>query len=229
MSDMILTFLLPLFVWHKSFSATDLLESCTATDPLVKVAAMGVPVIIAAIVVVAFLAIMFPNSNRIRALRSSRLVVTSVVVAMAALVSIVVSFVVTSVVVAMAALVSIVVSFVVVMAVVAPVVWLAMDPSVVVAATSVPVVVLSAMMVVGGVPTMALAMAAGCGVLAMVVSSIVAVAMCVPVSIATLFFVVLPIFGDAPDCSGTTVVVATEPFFFPFGFDFVIPCLWWLR
>ena len=82
---MILTSLLPSIVC---------LESCfsvvviSATDPLVAVAAMGVPVIVAAIVVVAFLAIMFPNSNRIRALRSSRLVVTSVVVAMAALVSI---------------------------------------------------------------------------------------------------------------------------------------------
>ena len=97
-----------------------------------------------------------------------------------------------------------------------------MDPSVVVAATSVPVVVLSAMMVVGGVPTMALAMAAGGSVLAMVVSSIVAMGMCAPVSIATLFFVVLPVFGDAPDCSGTTVVVATELFFFLF--NFVIPC-----
>jgi hypothetical protein len=225
---MILTFLLPLFVWHESCSATDPLESCLATD-----AAMGVPVIVAAllisgIVVLAFLAIMFLNSNCIRALRSLRLVVTSVVVAMAALVSIVVSFVVTSVVVAMAALVSIVVSFVVtsvvvamtalvsifvsfvitsvvvamaalvsivvsfvvVVAAVAPVVWLAMDPSVIIAAMSVPVVVLSAMMVVSCVPTMALAMAAGGGVLAMVLSSIVA--------------------------------MATEPFFFLF--NFVIPC-----
>ena len=189
MSDMILTFLLPLFVWHESFSATDPLESCTATDPLVKVAAMGVPVIVAAllmpgIVVVAFLATMFSNSNSNRVLRSSRLVVTSVVVAMAALVSM-------------------------------------LDPSVVVGATSVPVVVLSAMMVVGGVPTMALAMVAVGGVLAMV-SSIVAMAMCALVSIAALFFVVLPVFGDAPDCSGTTVVVAMELFFFLF--DFVIPC-----
>ena len=60
---MILTFLLPLFVWHVSCMATDLLESCLVTDPLVKVAAMGVPVIVTAllmsgIVVVAFLATM---------------------------------------------------------------------------------------------------------------------------------------------------------------------------
>ena len=90
---------------------------------------MGVPVILAAllitgIVVLAFLAIMACDSNSIPLLRSSLSVVTSVVVAMAApvsivvsfivaaLVSIVVSFFVTSVVVAMAVPVSIVVSFV---------------------------------------------------------------------------------------------------------------------
>ena len=64
---MILTFLLPLFVWHESCTATDPLESCLATDLLVKVAAMGVPVIVATllmpgIVVVALLATMFSNS-----------------------------------------------------------------------------------------------------------------------------------------------------------------------
>ena len=75
----------------------------------------------------AFLAIISCDSNIISVLRSSISVVTSVVVAMAALVSIVVSFVmealvsifvVMSVVVAMAALVSIVVSFVFIVAVV---------------------------------------------------------------------------------------------------------------
>ena len=122
---MILTFLLPLVVWPRSFSATDLLEPWSATDPLVEVvAAMGVLVIVAAllisgIVVLAFLAIMACDSNSIPLLRSSLLVVMSVVVAMAAPVSIVVSFFVTSVVVAMAAPVSIVVSFVFVIAVLA--------------------------------------------------------------------------------------------------------------
>ena len=67
---MILTFLLPLFVWHESYLATDPLESCLATDPLVKVVAMGVPVIVTAllmpgIVVAAFLATMFSNSNSV--------------------------------------------------------------------------------------------------------------------------------------------------------------------
>ena len=51
MSEMILTFLLPLVVWPRSFSATDLLESWSATDPLVKVAAMGVPVIVAVLLI----------------------------------------------------------------------------------------------------------------------------------------------------------------------------------
>ena len=130
MSEMILTFLLPLVVWPRSFSATNLLDPWSATDPLGKVAALGVPVIVAAllisgIVVLAFLAVTSCDSNSIRLLRSSILVVTSFVVAMAALVSIVVcfvmaasvsivvSFVVNFVVVAMAAPVSIVVSFVV--------------------------------------------------------------------------------------------------------------------
>ena len=125
MSEMILTFLLPLVVWPRLFSATDSLEPWSATDLFVEVvAAMGVPVILAAllisgIVVLAFLAIMACNSNSIPLLRSSLLVVMSVVVAMAAPVSIVVSFFVTSVVVAMAAPVSIVVSFVFVVAVLA--------------------------------------------------------------------------------------------------------------
>ena len=126
MSEMILTFLLPLVVWPRSFSATDSLEPWSATDPLVEVVvAMGVPIIVAAllisgIVVLAFLAIMACDSNSIPLLRSLLSVVTSVVVAMAApvsivvffvvsaLVSIVVSFFVTSIVVAMAAPVSIV-------------------------------------------------------------------------------------------------------------------------
>ena len=94
MSEMILTFLLPLVVWPRSFSATDLLEPWSATDPLVEVvAAMGVPAIVAAllisgIVVLAFLAIMACDSNSIPLLGSSLSVVTSVVVAMAAPVSI---------------------------------------------------------------------------------------------------------------------------------------------
>ena len=79
----------------------------------------------------AFLAIMSCDSNIISLMCSSISVVTSVVVAMAALVSIVVSFVVAalvsivvsfvimSIVVAMAALVSIVVSFIFIVAVVA--------------------------------------------------------------------------------------------------------------
>ena len=46
---MILTFLLPLVVWQRSFLVPDLLESWSATDPLGKVAAMGVPVIVAAL------------------------------------------------------------------------------------------------------------------------------------------------------------------------------------
>ncbi len=96
MSEMILTFLLPLVVWPRSFSATDSLEPWPATDPLGKVAAMGVPVIVAAllisgIVVLAFLAIMASISNKIRFLHSS---VMSVVVAMAALVANVMSSVV---------------------------------------------------------------------------------------------------------------------------------------
>ena len=182
---MILTFLLPLFVWHESCLATDPLESCLATDPLVKVAAMGVPVIVLAllmpgIVVVAFLATMFSNSNSVRVLHPSRLVVTSVVVAMAALVSMVLFFVVVLpffdtpycgivgmalatlvLVVAMAVpMAKIVVSVFVILLVVAPVVWSTMEPSIVAAATAVPVIVLSAMVVVGGVPTLALAMAA---------------------------------------------------------------------
>ena len=135
MSEMILTFLLPLVVWPRSFPATNLFESWSATDPLGKVAALGVPVIVAAllisgIVVLAFLAVTSCDSNSIRLLRSSISVVTSFVVAMTALVSIVVSFVVAapvsivvsflinSIIVAMAALpVSIVVSFVFVLAV----------------------------------------------------------------------------------------------------------------
>jgi len=89
MSEMILTFLLPLVVWQRSFPVPDSLESWSATDPLGEVAAMGVPVIVAAlsisvIVVLAFLAIMASISNSIRFLRSS---VMSVVVAMAALVA----------------------------------------------------------------------------------------------------------------------------------------------
>ncbi len=69
------------------------------------------------------------------------------------------------------------------MAVVAPVVWLTMEPSIVAAATAVPVVVLSAMVVVGGVPTMALAMAAVGAVptAKFVVSVVVTVALVVPV------------------------------------------------
>ena len=63
----------------------------------------------------------------------------------------------------------IVVSVVVTVALVVPVVWLAMEPSVVAAATEVPVVVLYAMVVVGCVPTMGVAMAA--------VGSVLAVAM----------------------------------------------------
>ena len=135
MSEMTLTFLLPLVVWPRSFPATNLLESWSATDPLGEVAAFGVPIIVTAllisgIVVLTFLAITVCDSNSIRLLRSSISVVTSFVVAMvvlvsivvsfvvAAPVSIVVSFVVNSVVVAMAAPpVSIVVSFVFVLAV----------------------------------------------------------------------------------------------------------------
>ena len=125
MSYMILTFLLPLVVWpRRSFSAPDLLESWSATDPVGEVAPMGVPVIVAAlllsgIVVFAFFGILYGD------LRSSMSLVTLVVVAMmaacvsivvtfvaAALVSIVVSFSVKFLFVAMAAPVSIVVSFV---------------------------------------------------------------------------------------------------------------------
>ena len=89
MSEMILTFLLPLVVWQRSFPVPDSLESWSATDPLGEVAAMGMLVIVAAlsisvIVVLAFLAIMASISNCIRFLRSS---VMSVVVAMAALVA----------------------------------------------------------------------------------------------------------------------------------------------
>ena len=63
MSEIILTFLFPLVVWPRSFSATDLLESWAATDPLGEVAAMGVLVVItvllfSGIVVRAFLALM---------------------------------------------------------------------------------------------------------------------------------------------------------------------------
>jgi len=132
---MTLTFLLPLIVWPRSFPATNSLESWLAKDPLGEVATLGVPVIVAAllisgIVVLSFLAFTVFNSNSIRLLRSSISVVTSFVVAMAVLVSIVVSFVVAapvsivlsfvvnSVVVSMAAPpVSIVVSFVFVLAV----------------------------------------------------------------------------------------------------------------
>ena len=84
-------------MWPRSFSVTDSLESSSATHAFGKVAPMGVPVIVVAllisgIVVVAFLlAIWLFNSNSIRLLRSS---VTSVVVAMAALVSNVMSSVV---------------------------------------------------------------------------------------------------------------------------------------
>jgi len=131
MSEMILTFLLPLDVWPRSFLATNLLESWSATDPLGEVAASGEPVIVAAlltsgIVVLAFLAVTSCDSNIIRLLSSLISVVTSFVIAKAALLSIVVSFVVAvpvsivvegfvvnSVIMAMAAPLSIVVSFVV--------------------------------------------------------------------------------------------------------------------
>ncbi len=67
--------------------------------------------------------------------------------------------------------------------VVAPVVWSTMEPSIVAAATAVLVIVLSAMVVVGGVPTMALAMAAvGAVPTAKIVVSVeVIVAVVVPV------------------------------------------------
>ena len=69
------------------------------------------------------------------------------------------------------------VSVVVIVAVVVPVVWSAMEPSVVSAAMIVPVVVLYAMVVVGCVPTMALAMAVVGGLLEKMVLSVIAVAM----------------------------------------------------
>ena len=72
---------------------------------------------------------------------------------------------------------------------------------------------------------MALEMAAVSGLLATMVSSIIAVAMAALVSMV-LFFVVLAVFEDAPDCSGTTVVFAMEPLDvmlpFVFRFDFII-------
>jgi hypothetical protein len=61
------------------------------------------------------------------------------------------------------------------------------------------------MVVVGGVPTMALVMSAVGSLLATMILSINAVAMAALVSMA-LFFVVLPVFEDAPDCSRTTVL-----------------------
>ena len=51
-------------------------------------------------------------------------------------------------------------SVVVFVAVVVPVIWSAIEPSVVAAAIAVPAFVLQAMVVVGGVPTMVLAMVA---------------------------------------------------------------------
>ena len=122
---MILTFLLPLDVWPRtSFSATYSLESWSATDPVGEVAPMGVPVIVAAllmsgIVVLAFLGILYGNLRssislvKLAVLAMAAFVLNVVSFVVAALVSIVVFFSIKSVFVAMTAPVSIVVSFVV--------------------------------------------------------------------------------------------------------------------
>ena len=101
-----------------------------------------------------------------------------------------------------------------------------MVPSVVATAVAVfPVVVLSAMVVSGGVPAMALAMAVvGAPLERMVSSIVVIVAMTALVSMVVIS-VVLPV-SDAPDCSGIVVVEMVVPLdgwcrFFS-CFDFVI-------
>ena len=81
-----------------------------------------------------------------------------------------------------------------------------MELSVVAAAVAVfPVVVLSAMVVSGGVPAMALAMAVvGAPLERMVSYIVIIVAMTALVSLVVVS-VVLPI-SDAPDCSGIVIV-----------------------
>ena len=86
-----------------------------------------------------------------------------------------------------------------------------MEPSVVAAAVAVfPVVVLSAMVVSGGVPAMALAMTVVGAPLERMVSSIVVIVAMTALVSMVVDSVVLPV-SDAPDCSGIIVVEMVVP------------------